>query len=71
VEDNGIGVEEQYHDKIFRVFERLNGSRYEGTGIGLAVARKAAERMRGHLDLTSSLATGTRFRLRLPSERRP
>jgi signal transduction histidine kinase len=69
VEDNGIGVEEQYHDKIFRVFERLNGSQYEGTGIGLAIARKAAERMHGHLDLTSSLATGTRFRLRLPGKR--
>ena len=71
VEDNGIGVEDQYHDKIFRVFERLNGSHYEGTGIGLAIARKAAERMRGHLDLTSSLATGTRFRLRLPGKRQP
>jgi PAS domain S-box-containing protein len=69
VEDNGIGVEEQYHDKIFRVFERLHGSDYEGTGIGLAIARKAAERMHGHLDLTSSLATGTRFRLRLPGKR--
>ena len=69
VEDNGIGIEDQYHDKIFRVFERLNGSNYEGTGIGLAIARKAAERMRGHLDLTSSLAAGTRFRLRLPGKR--
>jgi PAS domain S-box-containing protein len=71
VEDNGIGIEEQYHEKIFRVFERLNGSHYEGTGIGLAIARKAAERMHGHLDLTSSLATGTRFRLKLPGERPP
>jgi PAS domain S-box-containing protein len=71
VEDNGIGIEDQYHDKIFRVFERLNGSDYEGTGIGLAIARKAAERMHGHLDLTSSLATGTRFRLSLPGKRQP
>ena len=71
VEDNGIGIEDQYHDKIFRVFERLNGSHYEGTGIGLAIARKAAERMHGHLDLTSSLATGTRFRLSLPGKRQP
>ncbi len=69
VQDNGIGVEDRYHDKIFRVFERLNGSQYDGTGIGLAIARKAAERMQGHLDLTSSLATGTRFRLRLPGKR--
>jgi PAS domain S-box-containing protein len=69
VDDNGIGIEDRYHDKIFRVFERLNGSQYEGTGIGLAIARKAAERMQGHLDLTSSLAMGTRFRLRLPGKR--
>ena len=71
VEDNGIGIDEQYHDKIFRVFERLNGSKYEGTGIGLAISRKAAERMHGHLDLTSSLATGARFRLRLPGKQQP
>ena len=70
VEDNGIGIENQYHDKIFRVFERLNGAHYEGTGIGLAIARKAAERMHGRLDLTSSLATGTRFRLSLPGKPR-
>jgi PAS domain S-box-containing protein len=68
VEDNGIGIEDQYHDKIFRVFERLNGSHYEGTGIGLAIARKAAERLHGRLDLTSSLATGSRFRLTLPGK---
>jgi PAS domain S-box-containing protein len=71
VEDDGIGIEEPYHDKIFRAFERLHGSQYEGTGIGLAIARKAAERMHGRLDLTSSLATGTRFRLRLPGKRHP
>jgi PAS domain S-box-containing protein len=69
VEDRGIGIEAHYHDKIIRVFERLNGSHFEGTGIGLAIARKAAERMHGQLDLASSLATGARFRLRLPGKR--
>jgi PAS domain S-box-containing protein len=69
IEDNGIGVDERYYDKIFRVFERLNGAEYEGTGIGLAIARKAAERMHGRLDLTSQVGVGTRFRLVLPADR--
>lgn len=66
VEDNGIGIDGRFHDKVFRVFERLNGADYEGTGIGLAIARKAAERMKGHLDFTSTPGTGTKFRLTLP-----
>ncbi len=69
IEDNGIGIKDQYHDKIFRVFERLNGPQYEGTGVGLAIARKAAERMHGQLDLVPSPAPGARFRLRLPGKR--
>ncbi len=72
VEDNGIGIDPRYHDKVFRVFERLNGAEYEGTGIGLAIARKAAERMKGQLDFTSTPGAGSRFRLRLPGKaRRP
>src|ERR1043166_8484596 len=48
VEDNGIGIDPQFHDKIFRVFERLNPtSGYPGTGVGLALARAAAERGAG------------------------
>jgi len=66
VEDNGIGIDDRFHDKVFRVFERLNGADYEGTGIGLAIARKAAERMKGHLDFTSTPGLGTKFRLTLP-----
>jgi signal transduction histidine kinase len=50
---------------------RLNGSSHEGAGIGLAVARKATKRVHGHLDLSSSPAWGTRFRLRLPGKRHP
>jgi signal transduction histidine kinase len=66
VEDNGIGIDARFQEKVFRVFERLNGSDYEGTGIGLAIAKKAAERMKGHLDFTSIPGAGTKFRLTLP-----
>jgi len=66
VEDNGIGIDGRYQEKVFRVFERLNGADYEGTGIGLAIAKKAAERMKGTLDFISHPGTGTTFRLKLP-----
>jgi PAS domain S-box-containing protein len=69
IEDNGIGIDSRYHKKVFRVFERLNGADYEGTGIGLAIAKKAVERMRGTLDFTSHPGTGTTFRLILPAHR--
>ena len=65
IEDNGMGIDERHRDKVFRVFERLNGSEFEGTGIGLAIARKATERMKGHLDFASNPGAGTRFRLKL------
>ncbi len=65
IEDNGIGIDERHREKIVRVFERLNGSEFEGTGIGLAIARKAVERMKGQLDFTSAPGVGTRFRLKL------
>ena len=66
VEDNGIGIDPRYREKIFRVFERLNGSEYEGTGIGLSIARKAVERMKGQLDFTSIPGAGTKFCVKLP-----
>jgi signal transduction histidine kinase len=62
IEDNGIGIESKDHDRIFRMFERLNGAhQYEGTGIGLAIVRKAAERMKGRVDFESEPGRGTRF----------
>jgi len=67
IEDKGIGIDGRYHEKVFRVFERLHGADYEGTGIGLALAKKAAERMNGQLDFTSNPGEGTTFCLKLPT----
>jgi len=62
VEDNGIGIAAEHQDRIFRVFERLHsGDDYPGTGIGLAIVRKAVERMGGQVGVESTLGQGSRF----------
>lgn len=67
VEDNGIGIASEYHTRIFRLFERLHGvDIYPGTGIGLAIVRKGAERMGGRVGVESSPGQGSRFWLELP-----
>ena len=63
-EDNGIGIEPESHDRIFGVFQRLN-PHYEGTGIGLAIVRKAAERMGGRAGVESQAGKGSRFWIEL------
>ena len=68
VEDNGIGFDEKFLDRIFSPFERLhNQSRYPGTGIGLAVCRRIVERHSGSLTATSIEGQGTTFHLVLPA----
>ncbi len=67
VEDNGIGFEEKYLDRIFNVFQRLHGrNKYEGTGIGLAICRKIAERHGGSIRARSTPGQGATFIVRLP-----
>ena len=67
VEDNGIGFDEKYLDRIFNVFQRLHGrGTYEGTGIGLAVCRKIAERHGGSVTARSTLGVGATFVVTLP-----
>lgn len=67
VADNGIGFDEKYLDRIFNVFQRLHGRAvYEGTGIGLAVCRKIAERHGGQITATSTPGVGSTFIVRLP-----
>ena len=62
VEDNGIGIAPEHQARIFRVFERLHSSDdYPGTGIGLAIVRKAVERMGGQVGVESDLGRGSRF----------
>lgn len=67
VSDNGIGFEEKYLDRIFTIFQRLHGRHeYEGTGIGLAVCRKIADRHGGILTATSRPGEGSSFIIILP-----
>ena len=69
VEDNGIGFEEKYADRIFQVFQRLHGrNEYEGTGVGLAICRHIAERHKGTIKAHSSPGQGAKFILTLPVE---
>jgi PAS domain S-box-containing protein len=64
--DNGIGVASQNHERIFRLFERIHPTaEYEGTGIGLTIVRKAAERMDAQVGFESELGHGSTFWIQL------
>jgi signal transduction histidine kinase len=68
VSDNGIGFEETYLDRIFEVFQRLHGrAEYEGTGMGLAICRRIAERHGGSITASSTPGVGSTFVVRLPA----
>jgi PAS domain S-box-containing protein len=67
IEDNGIGIDKPLQDRLFKMFERLHPqSDYEGTGIGLAIVRRAVERMKGEVGVESEPGKGSRFWLELP-----
>ena len=66
-EDNGIGIAPEYQARIFGMFERIpSGNDYEGTGVGLAIVRKAVERMGGRVGVESALGKGSKFWILLP-----
>lgn len=68
IEDNGIGIKPEYQHRLFSVFERIHPEKnYEGTGIGLAIVRKAVERMGGKVGVESDGISGSRFWIQLPA----
>lgn len=67
VKDNGIGFEREYSEKIFRIFQRLHGRGYDGTGIGLAIAKKIVENHGGCIQAFGELGAGAEFCIYLPA----
>lgn len=71
VEDNGIGFDDRYVDRIFRPFQRLHGrsSRFDGTGMGLAICRKIVERHGGSITAKSVPGQGATFIVQVPAQK--
>jgi light-regulated signal transduction histidine kinase (bacteriophytochrome) len=67
VRDNGIGIDPRYHDRIFKMFKRLHTHKeFEGTGIGLAIVRKAVAKLNGTVRVESEVESGSLFYIALP-----
>lgn len=69
VDDNGVGIDQQYADRIFRIFQRLHTrEEYPGTGIGLAVCKRIVERHGGHIWLKAKSGRGSTFCFTIPDK---
>jgi PAS domain S-box-containing protein len=66
--DNGVGIAEEYVDKIFKMFFRANADS-KGSGLGLYIVKSAVEKLNGEISVRSSLGVGTEFRISVPNRR--
>ena len=68
IKDNGVGIEEEYFEKIFLIFQRLRNrsSNEEGTGLGLAIVKKIVDRLHGKIEVQSQVGVGSTFTITLP-----
>ncbi len=68
IEDNGLGIEDEYYERIFVIFRRLQPrDKYEGSGMGLAICKRIVERHHGRIWVESSLGQGSTFYFSLPA----
>jgi signal transduction histidine kinase len=67
IEDNGIGFDNAYRDRIFQIFQRLNNrADYPGSGVGLSIVKKVVENHGGYIDAASEVGKGSTFSILLP-----
>ena len=67
VKDDGMGIDPQFHHRIFGIFKRLHGQEYPGTGIGLAICSRIVERHGGRIWVDSKFGAGAEFLFTLPA----
>jgi len=70
IEDNGIGIDPAHHKRIFKMFEQVDSKRFSGTGMGLAIAKRAVENMQGWIGVESVLGSGTKMWIELLKARK-